>query len=945
MNTINNTDVHYIRCIKPNEAKEAWKFEGPMVLSQLRACGVLETVRISCAGYPTRWTYEEFALRYYMLINSDLWTSEIRDMANAILTKALGTSSGKGSDKYQLGLTKIFFRAGMLAFLENLRTNRLNDCAILIQKNLRAKFYRRRYLEARNAIVTFQSAVRAYNARKQVQELRTVKAATTIQRVWRGQRQRKEYLRVRNNVVLAQAAAKGYLRRKEIMETRVGNAAILIQRVWRSRRQVLAWRQYRKKVTLIQSLWRGKLARRDYKKTREEARDLKQISYKLENKVVELTQSLGTMKAQNKNLSSQVENYEGQIKAWKNRHNALEARTKELQTEANQGSIAVARLQAMEDEMKKLQQSFEESTSNIKRMQEEERELRESLRSTSTELDTVRQQSAQIESEKLSLRQQLAELQDQLELARRLAPTNGELTNGAAQSQASAAPGLINLVSSKKPKRRSAGAEPREVDRFSAAYNPRPVSMAITSTAHRQNLQGTGFMPGVDNIELELETLLADEDGLNEEVTMGLIRNLKIPSPNTNPPPSDKEVLFPSYLINLVTSEMWNNGFVKESERFLANVMQSIQQEVMQHDGDEAINPGAFWLSNVHEMLSFVFLAEDWYEAQKTDNYEYDRLLEIVKHDLESLEFNIYHTWMKVLKKKLHKMIIPAIIESQSLPGFVTNESSRFLGKLLQSNSTPAYSMDNLLSLLNSVFRAMKAYYLEDSIITQTITELLRLVGVTAFNDLLMRRNFLSWKRGLQINYNITRIEEWCKSHDMPEGTLQLEHLMQATKLLQLKKATLNDIEIIQDICWMLSPNQIQKLLNQYLVADYEQPINGEIMKAVASRVTEKSDVLLLQAVDMDDSGPYEIAEPRVITALETYTPSCMWIFILPSVRNKLDLANIANPGLQTPRLKRLAEIVSAQAIAQQEKLEYDPEDGFEPNGDLAEVDEEDVAA
>lgn len=47
-------------------------------------------------------------------------------------------------------------------------------------------------------------------------------------------------------------------------------------------------------------------------------------------------------------------------------------------------------------------------------------------------------------------------------------------------------------------------------------------------------------------------------------------------------------------------------------------------------------------------------------------------------------------------------------------------------------------------------------------------------------------------------------------------------------------------------------------------------------MKAVASRVTEKSDVLLLPAVDMDDSGPYEIAEPRVITALETYTPSCM---------------------------------------------------------------------
>lgn len=776
MNTINNTDVHYIRCIKPNEAKEAWKFEGPMVLSQLRACGVLETVRISCAGYPTRWTYEEFALRYYMLVPSAQWTAEIRQMASAILAKALGASTGGGQDKYQLGLTKIFFRAGMLAFLENLRTTRLNNCAIMIQKNLRAKYYRHRYLEAREAIVGFQAFTRAYLARKQAQELRTVKAATTIQRVWRGQKERKKFLRIRADVVLAQAAMKGFLRRKEIMETRVGNAALLIQRTWRSRKSLRAWRLYRKRVVLIQSMWRGRQARKEYKKLREEARDLKQISYKLENKVVELTQSLGTMKSQNKELKSQVENYQGQIKAWQTRHNALEARTKDLQAEANQAGIAGARLQAMEEEMKDLQARFEESAANIKRLQDEEKQLRDSLRSTGTELEVARQENNRHENEKSSLRQQLVELQDALELARRSAPVNGEANGTVVQPIAN---GLINLVSSKKPsKRRSAGAEIRDVDRFSGAYNPRPVSMAITG--RQAVMSGSTLTPG-DSIEMELEALLADEDGLNEEVTVGLIRNLKIPSPNTNPPPSDKEVLFPSYLINLVTSEMWNNGFVKESERFLANVMQSIQQEVMAHDGEEAINPGAFWLSNVHEMLSFVFLAEDWYEAQKTDNYEYDRLLEIVKHDLESLEFNIYHTWMKVLKKKLNKMIIPAIIESQSLPGFVTNENNRFLGKLLQTNSQPAYSMDNLLSLLNSVFRAMKAYYLEDSIITQTITELLRLVGVTAFNDLLMRRNFLSWKRGLQINYNITRIEEWCKSHDMPEGTLQLEHLMVST--------------------------------------------------------------------------------------------------------------------------------------------------------------------
>jgi myosin-5 len=63
MDTINHTNVHYIRCIKPNEAKKAWALEPQQVLSQLRACGVLETIRISCAGYPSRWTFDEFAER------------------------------------------------------------------------------------------------------------------------------------------------------------------------------------------------------------------------------------------------------------------------------------------------------------------------------------------------------------------------------------------------------------------------------------------------------------------------------------------------------------------------------------------------------------------------------------------------------------------------------------------------------------------------------------------------------------------------------------------------------------------------------------------------------------------------------------------------------------------------------------------------------------------
>jgi len=133
------------------------------------------------------------------------------------------------------------------------------------------------------------------------------------------------------------------------------------------------------------------------------------------------------------------------------------------------------------------------------------------------------------------------------------------------------------------------------------------------------------------------------------------------------------------------------------------------------------------------------------------DNYE--RLVGIVKHDLDSLEYNIYHSWMTATKNRLNKMVIPALIESQYLPGFTTSDGGgRLFNRLLNTNTTPAYSMDDVLNLLNKVHTSLKAYFMEESVIRQVVTELLKLVGVTSFNDLPMRRNFCSWKRGMLLS-------------------------------------------------------------------------------------------------------------------------------------------------------------------------------------------------
>ncbi len=691
MSTINSTDVHYIRCIKPNEAKAAWKFDGPMVLSQLRACGVLETVRISCAGYPTRWTYEEFALRYYMLVRSSEWTPEIRNMATAILKKALGTGKHDGTDKYQMGLTKIFFRAGMLAFLENLRTARLNEAAIMIQKNLRAKYYRRVYLETRESIIFSPVAC------QRLPHSRTRRRGKTDQgcdnhsesMAWKQSPQGVPHHSQFTHQV------RGHCQRLPSPQESVGHQA------WKCCSHDPAQLAKTEMDPHLQEAAQRYHHSSNSVERKSGPKGLQETSCRGSRSQEHFLQ-VGKQGARTltKQRNSQAAEQDSPIKDRKLRKSTqVIQRAQSDSREPAKGAAGRSKsgwysCSQVDTDGRGVQEVADKF--RRKHCQDATSARRGEATSCITEADDRRSGAVQEEEQRHRKREDIAAATAyrparasrgaEAKWPHQRRYVEWQPPNGQHLDQ----PGHFKEA---KTAQRSRYSRDRS---FHAQYNPRPVSMAV-GYGHHKTLSGSTY-PVYENVEMELENILADEDMLNDEVTLGLIKNLKIPSPTSTPPPTDKEVLFPAYLINLVTSEMWNNGFVKESERFLANVMQSIQQEVMQHDSDDAINPGAFWLSNVHEMLSFVFLAEDWYEQQKTDNYEYDRLLEIVKHDLESLEFNIYHTWMKVLKKKLHKMIIPAIIESQSLPGFVTNESNRFLGKLLQGNNTPAYSMDNLLS-------------------------------------------------------------------------------------------------------------------------------------------------------------------------------------------------------------------------------------------------------
>ena len=118
---------------------------------------------------------------------------------------------------------------------------------------------------------------------------------------------------------------------------------------------------------------------------------------------------------------------------------------------------------------------------------------------------------------------------------------------------------------------------------------------------------------------------------------------------------------------------------------------------------------------------------------------------------------------------------------------------------------------------------------------------MIKYIGAMAFNELLVRKNFCTWKRGMQVQYNVTHLEEWCNSFDVSEATLHLEPLMQATKLLQLNKTGAEDADIMFDVCFLLTATQIKKLLTIYVPEEFETPVSPEVHRLVAMRYRKRT--------------------------------------------------------------------------------------------------------
>uniref|UniRef100_A0A3Q1FFD4 Unconventional myosin-VIIb-like n=1 Tax=Acanthochromis polyacanthus TaxID=80966 RepID=A0A3Q1FFD4_9TELE len=199
MKALTACQPYFIRCIKPNDFKKPMLFDRELVMRQLRYSGMMETIRIRKAGYPVRYTFDEFLNRYRVLLKSSICD-------------------------WKTGKTKIFLKDFHDTMLEVERIKELNHKALLIQKVMRGFKFRREFLRKRAAAIMIQKHWRGHKGRK----LYKVQLGfARLQAQVRSRQLHFQYKRQREAALVLQAQIRGYLARKDWKRKR--DAAILLQ--------------------------------------------------------------------------------------------------------------------------------------------------------------------------------------------------------------------------------------------------------------------------------------------------------------------------------------------------------------------------------------------------------------------------------------------------------------------------------------------------------------------------------------------------------------------------------------------------------------------------------------------------------------------------------------------------------------------------------------------
>ncbi|CAD5170360.1 unnamed protein product [Musa acuminata subsp. malaccensis] len=873
METLSSTQPHYIRCVKPNNVLKPAIFENSNVIQQLRCGGVLEAIRISCAGYPTRRTFYEFLLRFGLLAPEFLEGNYDDKIACQKILDKMGL---KG---YQLGKTKVFLRAGQMAELDARRAEILGRAARTIQRQIRTYIARKEFRVLRQASIRLQALWRGRLACKLFEHMRREAAAVKIQKNLHCYFARKSYATLQCAAITLQTGLRAMTACNEFRFKKQTKAAVCIQAQWRCHRDYSYYKKLQMATIAYQCAWRQRLARRVLRKMKMAAREtgaLKEAKDKLEKRVEELTWRL------------QLE--------------------KRLRTDLEE--TKAQEISKLQDILHEMQLQVEEARSTLIREREAARKAIEEAPPVIKETPVFVQDTEKIDS-----------LTAEVENLKALLLTEKKATDAANKANAEAQERNNKLVKNVEDSETKIDQLQDSIQRLEENVS----NLESENQVLRQ--QAVAISPTSRALEMRSKTTIiprTPENGnvLNGETKLALdlspaLQNPKDLEVEEKPQKSlnEKQQEYQDLLIKCVSEELgfskgrpvaacliykcllqWRSFEVERTSIF-DRIIQSIGSAIESQDNTDVLS---YWLSNTSTLL---LLLQRTLKAsgagsftpqrRRTSASLFGRMPQGIRASPQSAGLPFFNNRLVGGLSDLRQVEAkyPALLFKQQLTAFLEKiygmirdnlkkEISPLLGLCIQAPRTSRASLvkgtrsqanamaqqaliahwQSIVKILTSYLKTLKANYVPSFLVRKVFTQTFSFINVQLFNSLLLRRECCSFSNGEYVKAGLAELERWCYgATEEYAGSAwdELKHIRQAVGFLvlhQKPKKTLK--EITHDLCPVLSIQQLYRISTMYWDDKYgTHSVSSEVILSMRVMMTEDSNSAAGSSFLLDDDS------------------------------------------------------------------------------------------
>ncbi|KAL9235143.1 hypothetical protein vseg_009931 [Gypsophila vaccaria] len=859
MEILNSTEPHYIRCIKPNNLLQPAIFENVNILQQLRCGGVLEAIRISCAGYPTRRPFFEFLNRFGPLAPEIIHGNYDEKVACQKILEM------KGLKGYQIGETKVFLRAGQMAELDARRAEVLGKAAKIIQYRVQTYYARKQFITLRDTAICIQSKLRRNMACKVFERLRMEAAAIRIQKNERKYQARKRYRKIRISVLSMQSSLRSMRARKEYRFRRQSKAATLIQSQWRCHRASSYYKKLKAASLVTQCRWRGRMARRELRQLKMASREtgaLKEAKDKLQKQVEDLTLRLNL----EKRLRSDLEDEKNQ------EISNLKIRMEDMQTKIDEMNSL---LEQEKDVVKKI---TEEAAPIVQETQVRVEDT-EKINSLIAEVESFK---ASFESEKQRAGESDKKLDDSdrkvVQLQESLHRLEEKLTDLESENQV-----LRQQAVSVAPNKFLSGRSRSILQRGSES------GRFVESHVRVSDLHSHSINHREAEMEERPQKSLNEKQLENQEL---LLQCIAQPLGFAGNRPVAACIIYKCLL-------HWRSFEVERTSIF-DRLIGTIGDAVEMQDDNYIL---AYWLSNASTLLlllqhtlktsSAAGIASQR-RSSSSSAAAFSRMAQSFRGVPHGVRLSFVSNGLIDGIGSLHQVEAkyPALLFKQQLTGYVEKiygvirdnlkkEISPLLGLCIQAPRTSRASLvkgsphsvastvaqqaliahwQGIVTVLVNLLNSLKENHVPSFLVQKIFKQIFSYINVKLFNSLLLRRECCSFSNGEYVKAGLAELQQWyytATEEYAGDAWDELKHVRQAIDFLivqQKPKKTLDDI--IHQLCPVLSIQQLYRISTMHWDDKYgTHSLNPDIISSMRMIMTEDSNNAVRNPFLLDDDS------------------------------------------------------------------------------------------